>query len=165
METKLSSSALMWIFFLPVIVVSYASGVCRTGSTILTGICFPPLVLKLIQGNGLSGSVVRVSKLENIWRFFSTNAILRFSLEHTKLSRSLEDSFGISITNGWFSWVEIAHLVSDSEAALPSPLVSNNLGRTSEDENSEFPQSCLNLLHVESSVLALLTPDTLSFSA
>ena len=112
---------------------------CRTGSTILTGICFPPLVLKLIQGNGLSGSVVRVSKLENIWRFFSTNAILRFSLEHTKLSRSLEDSFGISITSGWFSWVEIAHLVSDSEAALPSPLVSNNLGRTSEDENSEFP--------------------------
>ena len=69
------------------------------------------------------------------------------------------------MTKGGTPSVEIAHLVSDSEAAFPSPLVSRSLGMISDDENSDLPQSCLNLLHVESSVLTLLVPNTLSFNA
>ena len=71
-------------------------------------------------------------------------------------------SLGRSTTIGGLSCIEETHLTRDSIAALPMPLVSRNPELIGSGLNSDWPQSRLNLLQVESSVFDLRFPIILS---
>ncbi len=129
-----------------------------------TGSVLPPFISRVIQGRGLSGSIERRSKLENCGTSLFNITILREGCEERVDATSLGMLSGKSTTIGGPSSIEITHLIIDSIAASPRPLVSSKPEVTVSVENRDCPQSCLNLLQVESSVFERRLPSIRSFN-